>query len=43
MLSFVWNQEKCTCIYYFSHALLLTVPGFCMADKVFGALIEALL
>ena len=40
MFSFIWNQKKYTCIYYFILSLLPAL-GFCMADKVFGALIVA--
>lgn len=40
MFSFVWNQKKYTCIYYFILCLLPAL-GFCMADKVFWALIVA--
>ena len=35
-------RKKCTCIYYFIHSLLLPALGFCMTDKLFGALIEAM-
>lgn len=35
------ESEKYTCIYYF--IFLLPALGFCMADKVFGALIVACL